>query len=327
MRNGVTKFIFTFFVSFVLLFNISMNTEAYQLKKNYNGNIIAVSTIASMYNLKSSDEGYNIKGDINCDGIIDLFDIVSVSREVDNSLTISNSDISTLDKTDYGWGVISNSNHTTPEVPSYYPNYLKNYDAMYVKDTSEKVIYLTFDTEFEVWGRNNVQEILNILDENDAKATFFLAGSYLDTYPDMVKKIVESEQLVACHSKNHNYMTTLINDKSSFENEIKYMENKFREVTGYEIARLFRPPYGSFSEASLKLTQDLGYTSVLWSFGYNDWDINNPPEVEYAKKVVLDNLHNGEILLMHPVCNTNVEILDYVIKEAKKQGYTFKSLQ
>lgn len=90
--------------------------------------------------------------------------------------------------------------------------------------------------------------------------------------------------------------------------------------------KYIRPPKGEFSENTLQVTNQLGYKTVMWSFAYEDWNEDNQPNEETSKKKILDNLHNGEIMLLHGNSKTNTNILDAVIKEAKNRGYEFKSL-
>lgn len=97
------------------------------------------------------------------------------------------------------------------------------------------------------------------------------------------------------------------------------------EKFGYEM-KYFRPPKGEFSERTISFTNSLGYTSVLWSLAYDDWDESKQNREEYAKKKILDNVHNGAIILLHSNSKDNSNILDSVIKELKATGYEFKSL-
>ena len=91
------------------------------------------------------------------------------------------------------------------------------------------------------------------------------------------------------------------------------------EKFGYEM-KYIRPPMGEFSERTLKLTQNLGYKTVMWSFAYQDWNEDKQPDEETAKQKILDNLHNGEIMLLHGNSKTNTNILDAVIKRSEKLG-------
>ena len=93
----------------------------------------------------------------------------------------------------------------------------------------------------------------------------------------------------------------------------------------YEM-KYIRPPKGEFSEKSLAVTNSLGYKTVMWSFAYEDWNEDKQPDETKAKEKILNNLHNGEIMLLHGNSKTNTNILDSIIKEAKNMGYEFRSL-
>jgi peptidoglycan-N-acetylmuramic acid deacetylase len=92
------------------------------------------------------------------------------------------------------------------------------------------------------------------------------------------------------------------------------------------VAKYFRFPEGRYSEDALKTVYDLGYKSIFWSFAYADWDNNRQPDPEKAIKKVLENTHNGAVILLHPTSATNAEILPTLIKEWRAQGYTFGTL-
>ena len=97
------------------------------------------------------------------------------------------------------------------------------------------------------------------------------------------------------------------------------------EKVGYEM-KYIRPPKGEYSERSLSTTNNLGYTTVMWSFAYDDWDENNQGRHEYAKEKIISNIHPGCVMLLHATSKDNMEILGDVIKEIKKMGYEFKSI-
>ena len=113
--------------------------------------------------------------------------------------------------------------------------------------------------------------------------------------------------------------------ESEINEEVMNLHQTIKEKIGYEM-KYIRPPKGEFSERTLKITNSLGYKTVMWSFAYEDWNEDNQPDEEKAKKKILDNLHNGEIMLLHGNSKTNTDILDSIIKEAKNMGYEFKSL-
>ena len=113
-------------------------------------------------------------------------------------------------------------------------------------------------------------------------------------------------------------------EPEKFKEQLEDVALKYKEATGEEMKKLFRPPMGHYSEKSLALTKELGYKTIFWSFAYADFHLDRQPSKEYGKKMILNNLHNGGILLLHAISKTNVEILDEVIKEAKNMGYTFE---
>ena len=90
--------------------------------------------------------------------------------------------------------------------------------------------------------------------------------------------------------------------------------------------RFLRPPKGEYSERTVKVTNSLGYKTVMWSFAYEDWDENNQPNVDTAKEKIISNVHNGEIMLLHSNSKTNMTVLPTIINEIKNMGYEFKNL-
>ena len=107
--------------------------------------------------------------------------------------------------------------------------------------------------------------------------------------------------------------------------EVMKLHNTIKEKFNYEM-KYIRPPKGEFSERTLNEINKLNYKTVMWSFAYEDWNEDKQPSEEQAKKKILDNLHNGEIMLLHGNSKTNTNILDSIIKEAKNKGYEFRSL-
>ena len=113
--------------------------------------------------------------------------------------------------------------------------------------------------------------------------------------------------------------------EEEIKKEVMDLHQSVYEKFGYEM-KYIRPPKGEFSEKSLQVTNSLGYKTVMWSFAYEDWNEEKQPDEEKAKEKILNNLHNGEIMLLHGNSKTNTNILDSVIKEAKNKGYEFRSL-
>ena len=125
------------------------------------------------------------------------------------------------------------------------------------------------------------------------------------------------------HTVNHKSMPDLTDEK--INSEIMDLHKAIYEKFGYEM-KYIRPPMGEFSERTLSITNSLGYKTVMWSFAYEDWNEDKQPEEETSKQKILNNLHNGAIILLHGNSKTNTNILGDIIKEAKNMGYEFKSL-
>lgn len=221
------------------------------------------------------------------------------------------------------WGLGPNKNHIPPSIPKEHKEILDKYSGYYLGNTSEKVIYITFDEGYEV---GYTSTILDILKKNDVKAAFFVTGHYIKSQPELIKRMVEEGHLVCSHSLTHPSMPSKANNIESFKKEFTGLEDLFKETTGYDMPKFFRPPKGEFSEKVLYLTQSLGYKTVFWSFAYKDWLVDEQPSEKYAYEKILSSAHNGEIMLLHAVSKTNANILDIVIQDLKAKGYRFGTL-
>ncbi len=114
-------------------------------------------------------------------------------------------------------------------------------------------------------------------------------------------------------------------DNDTIKKEVMDLHSAVYDKFGYEM-KYIRPPKGEFSERSIDYTNSLGYKTVLWSLAYDDWDEQKQGRESYGKSKVLDNLHNGAIILLHSNSKDNSNILDDVIKGARDLGYEFESL-
>ena len=218
------------------------------------------------------------------------------------------------------WGIKRNNNHEQPVVGKENRKILEENNGICLGSNEDKVIYLTFDEGYEA---GYTPKILEVLKENDVKATFFITAHYLNTQEDLVKQMIDEGHIVGNHTVNHKSMPSL--SEEEIRKEVMDLHTAIYEKFGYEM-KYIRPPKGEFSEKSIKYTNTLGYKTVMWSFAYEDWDEKKQPDEEKAKKKILDNLHNGEIMILHGNSKTNTNILDSIIKETKNMGYVFKSL-
>lgn len=199
---------------------------------------------------------------------------------------------------------------------------LEKYDAAYVDETEEKVLYLTFDAGYE---NGQTAKILDALKKHEAPATFFLVGNYLERNPELVKRMVQEGHTVGNHTAHH-YDMSKIGDQATFAQELKEVEDLFRQVTGQELPRYYRPPQGIYSEDNLRMAQELGYRTVFWSLAYVDWNNDSQPTREQAFSRLLPRIHNGAVILLHSTSRTNAEILDELLTKLESEGYSFRSI-
>lgn len=205
---------------------------------------------------------------------------------------------------------------------------LSKYHAYAFGETSKKVIYLTFDEGYE---NGYTASILDTLKANNVKAAFFITQTYVtDSFKgkkniNLIKRMMDEGHIIANHSVHHKSMPSMTNE-ATFNSEIKENETTVDNIAGFKMSKFFRPPMGDFSELSLYYTQKLGYKSIFFSLAYNDYDPENQPDPETAKKHLLKGTKPGMICLLHAVSKTNAKILDSLIKEWVTQGYEFKTL-
>ncbi|KGK87880.1 delta-lactam-biosynthetic de-N-acetylase [Clostridium sp. HMP27] len=231
----------------------------------------------------------------------------------------------TLETKERDWFFIPKKDGTPSTVDPSILNLITKQDGYYLGNTNEKVLYLTFDEGYE---NGYTGKILDILKANNVPAAFFVVTPYIKTSSDLVKRMMDEGHLVCNHSTNHPSMaSTALKGKDKFNYELENTAKVFKDLTGKDMPKFFRPPMGKYSELSLSYTKELGYKTIFWSFAYKDWDINNQPSHDYAKKMIMDRTHSGAIMLLHAVSKTNTEILDDVIKELKAKGYRFASLE
>ena len=220
------------------------------------------------------------------------------------------------------WGLSFREEGTAP-IGSAGQDALRELDAAYIGNTAEKKIYLTFDAGYE---NGCTEKILDVLKKHQVPAAFFLVGNYLETNADLVRRMVSEGHTVGNHTMHHPDMSA-ISDPVSFEQELKALENLFREVTGQELPRYYRPPQGTYSEENLKMAKKLGYQTVFWSLAYVDWNNDKQPSKEEAFSKLLPRIHSGAVVLLHSTSRTNAEILDELLTKWKEMGYSFGTME
>ena len=199
---------------------------------------------------------------------------------------------------------------------------LKRYDAAYIGDTTQKVLYLTFDAGYE---NGCTEKILDTLKKHQVTAAFFLVGNYIEKNADLVRRMVEEGHIVGNHTMHH-YDMSKISATAAFTKELQDLEALYKETTGKELSKFYRPPQRSYSEENLKMAQELGYKTEFWSLAYVDWNNDSQPTKEQAFAKLLPRTHSGAVVLLHSTSQTNARILDELLTRWKEMGYSFITL-
>ena len=251
--------------------------------------------------------------------LLTLILTLSIFTGLDQNIITTNGEIE-LNNTKIGWWIKKKDNHEQPELGQKNIELINKYDGIALGNNQDKTIYLTYDLGYEA---GYTSKILDTLKEKNVQGTFFITAHYLNTAPDLVKRMIEEGHIVGNHTVNHKSMPELSDDE--LKDELLKLNQALYEKFEYEM-RYMRPPKGEFSERTLKLTSELGFKTVMWSFAYVDWNEDSQPSNEDALKKVTSNFHNGEIMLLHATSKTNSEIMGQIIDEARAQGYEFKNI-
>lgn len=220
------------------------------------------------------------------------------------------------------WG-LSFRQEGAPPIGNAGKDQLRQYQAAYIGDVGEKVLYLTFDAGYE---NGCTAKILDTLKEKQVPAAFFLVGNYIQRSPDLVRRMAAEGHTVGNHTMHH-YDMSRLSDKAAFSKELTDLEALYKETVGQELPKYYRPPQGIYSEENLKMAQELGYQTVFWSLAYVDWNNDAQPTKETAFAKLLPRTHNGAVVLLHSTSKTNAEILGELIDKWKAMGYRFGTLE
>lgn len=225
------------------------------------------------------------------------------------------------------WYCVRKNDHSQPTLSSEL-RYVDGYDLYWCDKNhsdftdEEKVIYLTFDAGYE---NGNIKKIVDVLREEGVRATFFILDNMILKNEELVKQMIDDGHVIGNHTLKHKDMTNM-KDIKAFARELTALEELYEKTYGTKMAKVYRPPEGKISEENLIWAKELGYKTVMWSFAYADWDNGKQPSTEFANKKIFDNLHNGEVMLLHPTSATNAEIMRSLVRKLKSQGYIFKTV-
>ena len=170
------------------------------------------------------------------------------------------------------WG-LSFRQEGAPPLGSASVDALRQYDGVYLGDPGEQVIYLTFDAGYE---NGCTAKILDTLKKHEVSAAFFLVGNYIERNADLVRRMAEEGHIVANHTMHH-YDMSKLSDKAAFQKELTDLEALYKETTGADMPKYYRPPQGIYSEENLAMAKEMGYKTVFWSLAYVDWNNDSQP--------------------------------------------------
>lgn len=223
-----------------------------------------------------------------------------------------------IDNTSRGWWSNNKLDGTRPSGGANI-NELKRYNAYFLGD-DKKTIYLTFD---EGSLETYVKEIVDILNKNDVKATFFLCKTFIEKNSELIRYMYSTGHSIGNHTFHHESMPSL-STREKFDKylyEIQETEKAFYNVTGHHMDKVYRDPRGEWSYRDLYIMKDLGYRSFFYSANYDDFSSTLSKEKAFSE--MIKRIHNGAIYLIHPNNRGNYEALEAFILTMKKQGYVF----
>ena len=238
------------------------------------------------------------------------------------SQTTSSSPVASILSASENWGLSFQEEGKRP-VGNATIQELAEYHAFFAADTAEKKLYLTFDCGYE---NGNTPAILAALKKHQAPAVFFAVGNFVRDNPDLIKQMVAEGHIVGNHTMTHPDMSK-ISSEDSFQKELQGVEKIYKETTGKEMEKFYRPPQGIYSTENLAMAKELGYSTFFWSLAYVDWIQDQQPSREEALSKLLTRVHPGAIVLLHNTSSTNGIILDELLSRWEKMGYSFHSVK
>ncbi|MCL2704177.1 MAG: polysaccharide deacetylase family protein [Defluviitaleaceae bacterium] len=219
-----------------------------------------------------------------------------------------------------GWGFGRNKHFQPPTAQTEFD--IRQFNGYYLGDITRKEVYLTFDEGYEY---GYTPQILDTLLEKGVKAAFFVTKPYIKANPELCKRMADEGHIVANHTVSHK--NSVEQSDEAFRRELEETANYYKEVTGHDMDMYFRFPAGVYSARTISLANDMGYKTIFWSLAFVDWEVNNQPGKQAAFNAVTQYIHNGCIILLHAVSESNTQALADIIDHIKAEGYVFKSLE
>ncbi len=249
----------------------------------------------------------------------DITDMTSTAQEMKTEKSLLTAATDFNQKICYGQGRETDDKNRPTGAVSAQQSY-GSLGALFIGNEKDKVIYLTFDEGYE---NGYTADILDTLKEKNVKATFYVTLDYVKSNHDLVKRMIDEGHAVGNHTCAHPSLPDCTDER--FFEEVNRLEQYISDNFGGYRTTTLRPPKGEFSPRTLTLAKNMGYTSVLWSFAYSDWDTAKQPDTKTAYDRITSATHNGAIYLLHAVSQTNTEILPDVIDYWQSEGYSLKT--
>lgn len=184
---------------------------------------------------------------------------------------------------------------------------------VYSVEREDKIVAISFDA---AWGNEDTQTLIDILDQHDVHASFFVVGEWVEKYPESVKALSDAGNEVMNHSSNHAHFSSLTTEQITAD--ITACNEKIAAITGVKPS-LFRCPYGEYDDHVIQAVKDMGMTAIQWDVDSLDWKGISAQEIQQR---VLKNVRSGSIVLFHNAAEHTPEALPGIIEALQADGYT-----
>ena len=188
---------------------------------------------------------------------------------------------------------------------------------VYSVQRQEALVALTFNC---AWDQNDIPQLLELLEQEKIKATFFLVGQWMEQYPDSVRQIAKAGHEIGNHSYSH--VDFVGADEETIRQQMEKTDALIRELTGQK-STLARVPSGSYDSRVIRFLRQQGYEVIQWDVDSVDW--KKPPAEEIVQKVV-GKAQNGSIVLFHSGAATTLQALPDVIAGLREKGFGFSTV-
>ena len=185
---------------------------------------------------------------------------------------------------------------------------------IYCVQKDYKVLSISFDA---AWGNEDTQQLIDILDKYNVKATFFVVGEWVDKYPESVKALSDAGHEVMSHSNTHAHFNSL--SAQEIIDDLNACGGKIESVTGIR-PTLFRCPYGEYDDHVINAVRSIGIEPIQWDVDSLDWKDLSAPEITQR---VTSKVQPGSIVLFHNAALHTPEALPSILETLIQEGYTF----